>query len=69
MAISFDMNIFGKKYFAVLFYEWGIFRLILNKEQFFLHGVPFKDLLHMFHITKILVDIAIQVSSFLKEAA
>jgi len=25
MTISFDLNIFGKKYFTVLFYEWDTF--------------------------------------------
>jgi len=37
MAVSFDPNIFGKKYFAVLFYEWDTFD-ILNKYKIFLHG-------------------------------
>jgi len=25
MSISFDLNIFGNKYFAVFFYEWDTF--------------------------------------------
>jgi len=34
IAISLDGNIFGKKYFAVLFYEWDTFE-ILNKHKIF----------------------------------
>jgi len=34
MAVSFDLNIFGTKYFTVLFYEWETFN-ILNKQKIF----------------------------------
>jgi len=33
MAISLDLNVFGKKYFVVLFYEWDTFH-ILNERVF-----------------------------------
>jgi len=35
MTISFDLNIFGKKYFTFLFYEWDIFDILNKQETFF----------------------------------
>jgi len=42
MAICFDLNIFGKKYFAILCYEWNTFDIKINRNIFFLWVNPLK---------------------------
>jgi len=41
MAISFDLNVFGNKYFAVLFY-WDTFDTLNKQKTFFAWVNPFK---------------------------
>ena len=38
MAISFDLNIVGEKYFAILFYEWNTLDILDKQKYFFCMG-------------------------------
>jgi len=44
MAISFNLNIFIRKFFVDLFYEFDTFNILNKQNNFFLHGWmnPFK---------------------------
>jgi len=38
MTISFNLNIFGNKYFTVLLYEWDTFNILNKQKTFFCMG-------------------------------